>query len=68
MNNLLQKIKEKTALIGIIGLGHTGLSLAHDFAQAGFQVIGYDIDQSKIKHLKKKKAISRFLFLICKIC
>ena len=44
----LQKIKEKKAHIGIIGLGYVGLPLAIEFCKTGFQVTGLDIDQEKI--------------------
>lgn len=61
MDNLLTKITEKTATIGIIGLGHTGLSLAHDFGTEGFKIIGYDLDTTKIETLKKKESYLPFL-------
>ena len=44
----LQKIKEKKARIGIIGLGYVGLPLAIEFCKVGFRVIGLDIDNEKI--------------------
>ncbi|RAL24576.1 nucleotide sugar dehydrogenase [Thermoflavimicrobium daqui] len=40
---LLQKIEEKTAVIGVIGLGYVGLPLAVEKAKAGYKVIGFDI-------------------------
>ncbi len=50
---LLEKIHAKTAKIGIVGLGYVGLPLAMRFAEAGYPVIGLDIDQSKIDALNK---------------
>ena len=44
---LLQKIADKQARIGVIGLGYVGLPLAVEFARAGFTVVGYDVDASK---------------------
>ena len=44
------KKKEKTA---IIGLGYVGLPLLLDFCEAGFQVIGFDIDYKKISSLNE---------------
>lgn len=61
MESLIKKIDEKNATIAIIGLGYTGLSLAHDFGSKGFQVIGYDIDTSKIEKLKNKENYLSFL-------
>ena len=44
---LLQRIADKRARIGVIGLGYVGLPLAVEFARAGFPVIGYDVDATK---------------------
>lgn len=61
MEHLLHKVIEKEATIGLIGLGYTGLSLAHDFGNAGFKVIGFDIDGSKIEKLQKKESYLPYL-------
>ncbi len=53
---LLQKIKSKKAVVGIIGLGYVGLPLALTFAEKGFKVIGFDIDENKIPILSKGKS------------
>lgn len=45
---LLNKINSKSAKIGIIGLGYVGLPLALTFAEKGFDVLGFDIDEKKI--------------------
>jgi len=45
---ITKKIEDKTAKIGVIGLGYVGLPLAIEFVQAGFNVIGIDIDENKI--------------------
>jgi UDP-N-acetyl-D-glucosamine dehydrogenase len=44
---LLKRIHDTQARIGIIGLGYVGLPLAVEFARAGFDVTGFDIDESK---------------------
>ena len=41
---LIKKIEAKQAKLGVIGLGYVGLPLAVEFARAGFQVVGYDVD------------------------
>jgi UDP-N-acetyl-D-glucosamine dehydrogenase len=51
--NLLNKIQNKKAVIGIIGLGYVGLPLGLEFAHKGFKVIGFDIDEKKIPILKR---------------
>ena len=48
---LSRKIAEKTARVGVIGLGYVGLPLLHAFVKAGFGTIGYDIDQAKVDRL-----------------
>jgi len=51
--NLLNKIQNKKAVIGIIGLGYVGLPLGLEFAHKGFKVIGFDIDEKKIPILER---------------
>ena len=46
-NQLLNKIHTHTAQIAIIGLGYVGLPLAVAFAEAGFPVVGMDVDGGK---------------------
>lgn len=45
---LLRKIENKEAIIGVVGLGYVGLPLAVEKAKAGFKVIGFDIQQSRV--------------------
>ena len=45
---LLEKIRSRTAHIGVIGLGYVGLPLAVEKAKAGYKVLGFDIQQSKV--------------------
>jgi UDP-N-acetyl-D-glucosamine dehydrogenase len=42
---LLDRIQDRSAVIGVIGLGYVGLPLAVEFAKAGFRVVGYDVSQ-----------------------
>lgn len=46
---LLNKIQNKTAVIGVVGLGYVGLPLAVEKAKAGYKVIGFDVQESKVK-------------------
>ena len=50
---LRDKIRSKRARIGIIGLGYVGLPLAVEFAKAGFEVTGFDVDQAKVSSINK---------------
>ncbi len=46
--NLEKKIRNRTARLGVIGLGYVGLPLAVEMAQAGFHVTGIDMDRVKV--------------------
>ena len=48
---LLRKLEERTACIGVVGLGYVGLPLALEFARAGFRVIGYDVSDRVVNGL-----------------
>jgi UDP-N-acetyl-D-glucosamine dehydrogenase len=50
---LESKISQKTAVVGVIGLGYVGLPLLHAFHKAGYPVIGFDVDPRKITALHK---------------
>lgn len=50
------KIKNKSFIISIVGLGYVGLPLAFEFAKKGFSVIGIDNDQNKINKLNENKS------------
>ncbi len=51
--DLLAKIKNKQALVGIIGLGYVGLPLVLRFCQAGFRTLGFDTDDRKVAALNR---------------
>jgi UDP-N-acetyl-D-glucosamine dehydrogenase len=53
---LLEKFESKSAVIGIFGLGYVGLPLAIRFVEAGFNVIGFDIDKEKIINIESGKS------------
>jgi len=53
---LLKRINDKSARIGIVGLGYVGLPLMLDFSEAGFLVLGFDIDPRKIDLLNAGKS------------
>ena len=52
---LIDKLNNKTALIGVVGLGYVGIPLSITFSNKGYKVIGFDIDQSKIEQLSNGK-------------
>lgn len=56
MKDFLNKINNKEAVVGIMGLGYVGLPLALRFSSCDFKVIGFDIDQSKIDLINSGKS------------
>ena len=52
---MIEKIKNKTAKITIVGMGYIGLPTSIAFAQAGFNVNGYDVNKEVINTLKSGK-------------
>ena len=56
MGNLVEKIKKKEAIIGIIGLGYVGLPLVIEFCRAGFKVVGFDTNEEKVEVLRQGKS------------
>lgn len=49
-------LQQRTACIGIIGLGYVGLPLARSLAAAGFKVLGFDVDQHKVDKLNSGRS------------
>src|SRR3954468_12355767 len=45
--SLVDRIRSRSARVGVIGLGYVGLPLAVEFAHAGFDVTGFDVDTEK---------------------
>jgi len=50
-DSLQKQIEDRSALVGVIGLGYVGLPLIRAFIDAGFRTIGFDVDQSKVDRL-----------------
>ncbi|TGG88630.1 nucleotide sugar dehydrogenase [Geotoga petraea] len=50
---LINKIKDKSAKIGVIGLGYVGLPLAVEKAKAGYEVLGFDVQEDKVEKVNK---------------
>jgi UDP-N-acetyl-D-glucosamine dehydrogenase len=52
---LLDKIDDKSLVVGVIGLGYVGLPLAREVLKSGFKVIGFDVDLKKVDLINKGK-------------
>ncbi len=54
--DILSRINEKTAVVGVLGLGYVGLPLVRAFTHGGLSCIGFDVDPEKIKKLHAGKS------------
>mgnify|MGYP001815069785 CR=1 FL=1 len=61
LKNLLDKIASREALVAIVGLGYVGLPLSIRFAEAGFPVLGLDIDPDKPRRLHRGESYLRHI-------
>ena len=53
---LLEKLNNKSSIIGIVGLGYVGLPLMLRYIEVGYKVLGLDIDPSKVEMLNQGKS------------
>jgi UDP-N-acetyl-D-glucosamine dehydrogenase len=51
-----ERIAQRTATIGIVGLGYAGLPLAIAFAEAGFDVAGIDLNENRVKDVQERRS------------
>ena len=57
--DFVKKIKDRKVQIGIIGLGYVGLPLVKTCLNAGFKVVGFDVDEKKVKMLNRGRSYIR---------
>ena len=53
---LVNKINNKSAKVGVIGLGYVGLPLSMEFALKGFSTTGFDVDEKKIEFINNGRS------------
>lgn len=58
---LLDRIQNRSALVGVIGLGYVGLPLALAFVESGFGVLGFDVDDEKVECIRRGECYIRHL-------
>jgi UDP-N-acetyl-D-glucosamine dehydrogenase len=61
MSEWAKKIEQKKLKVGVLGLGYVGLPLVLEFASAGSKVVGFDIDEKKIKILNSGRSIIKHI-------
>ncbi len=54
--DLMERIQNRRARIGILGMGYVGLPLMQTFCKAGYQCLAFDVDQRKVDALNKGKS------------
>jgi len=59
--DFISRIQNRTAKVGIIGLGYVGLPLMWTFHEEGFPVVGFDVDKDKIKNIESGKPYIKHL-------
>jgi UDP-N-acetyl-D-glucosamine dehydrogenase len=59
--DLLANLKNKTACIGVIGLGYVGLPLCMAIAHSGSKVLGFDVDPAKVASLAEGRSYIRHI-------
>jgi len=61
MNGWEEKVENKDVVVGVLGLGYVGLPLAREFASAGLKVVGFDIDERKVRVLNSGRSIIKHI-------
>jgi UDP-N-acetyl-D-glucosamine dehydrogenase len=51
-----ESLLNRTALIGVVGLGYVGLPLIQAFVRAGFRTLGFDVDERKVDRLRRAES------------
>ncbi len=52
-DELLKKVEDKTAVVGVVGLGYVGLPLQVLFAERGYRTVGVDVDPEKVEKVNR---------------
>ncbi len=59
IEEFIQRIEKKKALVGVIGMGYVGLPLILRFCEQNFRTLGFDIDPIKWPPLRREEATSK---------
>ncbi|UCC99121.1 MAG: nucleotide sugar dehydrogenase [Phycisphaerales bacterium] len=57
MSQWKERVEKKHVVVGVLGLGYVGLPLAREFANTGLKVVGFDIDEKKVRILNSGRSI-----------
>ena len=56
---IVELIKSKQARVGVVGLGYVGLPLLTEFARAGFEAVGFEVDEKKADQINAGQSLHR---------
>ncbi|HEY6004999.1 MAG TPA: nucleotide sugar dehydrogenase, partial [Anaeromyxobacter sp.] len=61
MSDIFEKIRNRSAFVGVIGQGYVGLPLALVFSEAGFTVTGFDVDPRKVEAISRGESFIKHI-------
>jgi UDP-N-acetyl-D-glucosamine dehydrogenase len=61
MSEFVQKVEQRTAVVGVIGQGYVGLPLGLVFCEAGFRVLGFDVDPKKVQAISRGESFIKHI-------
>jgi UDP-N-acetyl-D-glucosamine dehydrogenase len=61
MNGFIEKVAQRAAVVGIIGQGYVGLPLGLVFCEAGFRVVGFDVDARKVTAISRGESFIKHI-------
>src|SRR3712207_8812319 len=69
---LFRSLENKTAKLGVVGLGYVGLPLAVEKAKAGYEVIGFDVQDEKVRLVNERSEehtseLQSRQYLVCRL-
>lgn len=56
LDEFLRKVESRAAVVGVVGLGYVGLPVAVAFAEAGFSVLGVDVDAGRVRSVEEGRS------------
>jgi UDP-N-acetyl-D-glucosamine dehydrogenase len=61
MNGFIEKVEQRTAVVGVIGQGYVGLPLGLVFCEAGLRVVGFDVDARKVSAISRGESFIKHI-------
>jgi UDP-N-acetyl-D-glucosamine dehydrogenase len=61
MHVFVEKVEQRTAVVGVVGQGYVGVPLALVFCEAGFRVLGFDVDEAKVQAISRGESFIKHI-------